>query len=160
MRGVGARVRVHRDPKQGHRGRERRDGEGRNTHKRDGWAEEMEREVKKSQSVSIHKKGADTGKGRERIRRWVVPTKPPHPACPPFSSPLPTVPWSEAQRQQSARWDGGRQGQGGGVGWVEAAAGGGGCAGGAGAWCREREEIPWDCLAQAGFNLTVLPRLA
>lgn len=157
-------MRVHRDPKQGHRGRERRDGEGRNTHKRDGWAEEMEREVKKSQSVSIHKKGADTGKGRERIRRWVVPTKPPHPACPPFSSPLPTVPWSEAQRQQSARWDGGRQGQGGGVGWVEAAAGGGGCgggcAGGAGAWCREREEIPWDCLAQAGFNLTVLPRLA
>lgn len=151
--GIGARVRVHRDPKQGHRGRERRGGEGRNTHKRDGWAEEMEREVKKSQSVSIHKKGADTGKGRERIRRWVVPTKPPHPACPPFFSPSPRSP---DLRPKGSSWRGGMVG---GKGW------GGGSSwwrglrrGKLGAWCREGEEIPWDhvirahCVAQAGFN--------
>lgn len=117
VRGVGARVRVHRDPKQGHRGRERRDGEGRNTHKRDGWAEEMEREVKKSQSVSIHKKGADTGKGRERIRRWVVPTKPPHPACPPFSSPSPRSPGLRPKGSSRRGGMVGGKGGGGGSSW-------------------------------------------
>lgn len=78
----------------------------------DGRAEEMERGEEIGESVSIHKKGADTGKGRDRIRRQVVPTEPPHPAMPAPLLPLPKVPWSEAQRQQLVRWDGGRQGLG------------------------------------------------
>lgn len=84
----------------------------------------MERGEEIGESVSIHKKGADTGKGRDRIRRRVVPTEPPHPAMPAPLLPLPKVPWSEAQRQQLVRWDGGRAAGAG----VEAAAGGGGCA--------------------------------
>lgn len=69
------------------------------------------------ESVSIHKKGADTGKRRDRVRRRLVPMEPPHPACPVERPacpllPLSKDPWSEAQRQQLARWDGGRQGLG------------------------------------------------
>lgn len=68
--------------------------------------------MKKSESQSASTRKVQTGKGRDRIRRRVVHTEPPHPAMPAPLLSLPKVPWSEAQRRQLVRWDGGRQGLG------------------------------------------------
>lgn len=154
--GMGARVRVQRDPKQGHRDREK-DGKGRNTHRRDGRGRgDGERGEEIAESVSIHRKGADTGKGKDRIRRQVVPTKSPHPAYPPLYSPSPRSP---GLRPKGSSWRGGMvggRGRGGGSSWWRGLR-----RGEIGTWCREVEEIPWDlvirahCVAQAALSLTV-----